>query len=179
MFEKRYLSPDERAEYDQIFYDATHDASGNVLPTRAFGERLRHGLEGALQSGRAWPQWVLDDAVESALQRRGKDWLKDSEVITIANGKSAFVNKSARIGVERDQEGGGDRAYQQVLWDDLTEAELLQIIRAANSRRKAEGITISTAKKLLNLCKKHGVVTVAEALKAEGVGLDEFLVGAS
>lgn len=175
MFEMRYLSAAERAEYDQMFYDATHDASGVVLPTREFGERLRMVLEGALQSGRSWPQWLLDDLIEAGLKRRGKDWLKESEVISIANGESVFVSKSARIGVERVQEGGGDRAYQQVLWRELTENELRQIIRTASNRRKAEGITISTAKRLLKLCKKHGVDNVSAALALEGVTLDEFL----
>lgn len=174
MFEMRYLSAEERTEYDQIFYDATHDG-GVVLPTRDFGERLRIALESALQSGRRWPQWLMDDLVEEGLKRRGKEWLKESEVISIAAGESAFVNKSARIGVERAQDESGDRAYQQVLWSDLTENELRRIIQSASNRRKAEAITVSTATRLLKLCQKHAVTTVSEALALEGVSLDEFL----
>ncbi|WP_433568092.1 hypothetical protein ACQP1O_42830 (plasmid) [Nocardia sp. CA-151230] len=170
----RYLTSEERAEYDQIFYDATHDAVGDARPTREFGDRLKAGLDSALAAGRRWPQWLLDDLIETGLKRRGTNWLKQSELVNIADGESVVIKKSARMGVMRPSEEG-DRAYQQVLWQDMSNRDLMQIIRAANSRRKADGMNIATARKLLDLCEKHGVDTVTVALKLEGASLEEFL----
>ena len=175
MFEMRYLSSEEREEYDRIFYDATHDDSGAARPTREFGHRLREGLEAALATGRKWPQWLLDELIESGLKRRGTEWLKQSEFVNVADGESVVVKKSARMGIIRPLTEDGDRAYQQVLWQDMSTRELLQVIRAANNRRKAEGMNIATAKRLFDLCEKHGVDLVSDALKLEGVELDEFL----
>jgi len=173
MFDLRMLSPEERQSYDEIVYDAIHDESGNVRPTAEFGSRFLAGLEDAEKFGHQWPRWLISDVAEAGLQRRAKEWLKQKDVISIADGESAFVTKAARMGVLR--RNGEAVGYQQVFWSDMTVGDLLGVIGSATKRREADGINIITAQRLLDLCGAHGVSTVSEALDLEGASIDEFL----
>lgn len=173
MFDLRMLSTEEREEYDGIVYDATHDANGKAWPTAEFGPRFRDGMERAEAAGRQWPRWLMDDMVDAGLQRRAKEWLKQREFVSIADGESKVITKAAHMGVWR--KSGGSAGFQQVLWSDMTIQDLLGLIGAASKRRESEAVNISMAKRLLKLCKSHGVHSVSDALKLEGVELDEFL----
>jgi hypothetical protein len=173
MFDLRMLSTEERAEYDQIVYDAIHDGNGEVRPTAEFGSRFRQGLEHAESIGRTWPRWLMDEMVDTGLQRRAKEWLKAQEFVSISNGKSGIITKAARIGVLR--RFGASSGYQQVLWSELTVDDLIEVVESASKRRRAEAVNISTARRLLALCRTHHVSTVGEALDLEGASLNEFL----
>lgn len=173
MFDLRMLSALERQRYDRIVYEATHAEDGTVRPTVEFGARFLAALQDAEKFGDSWPGWLIADVAEAGLQRRAKEWLKQKDVVSVADGESAFVSKSARMGVLRRSEGGA--GYQQVLWTDMTVEDLLAVIDAAAKRRKAEGVNIITAKRLVDLCEKHSATTVSEALDLEGIDLDEFL----
>lgn len=176
MFNLRMLSPEERAEYDALLFDATHDELGEVLPTKEFGPRMRDALAAALAAGREWVQWLMDDDLESAFQRRAKVWLRESETVDVSGGESVIMRKSARMGVRRKIEATGESLFRQIRWEDLTVEDLWQILKSASARRASEAVTIATARRFLDLCEEQQAQSTRAALKASGQSLDDFLV---
>jgi hypothetical protein len=171
------LTPDERAEYDALLYDAGYDADGKPMPSHLIGPRMVNALRSAVNAQRPWAEWVLEDLLVSGALRRWRKWNKQRDVVTVA-GKSYTVTKPAAIGVRRRNDQG-ETYFQAVLWEDLTRDELEQIIARAAKQIDSESKTIQTAKRLLKLMTRvPEAQTVAEATAAIGTSTEAFLAAA-
>lgn len=85
----------------------------------------------------------------------------------IAHGDSQVA--VLEIALERLLNDHGDTAEAMAsVAGVVNTADLLGIVAASRNRRKAEELVCATADRLLALCSKHGVDTVAEALNLEG-----------
>lgn len=169
------LSPAEREEYDGLMYDAGHDEHGNLLPSGEIKERMHGLLLDAVQAGRTWAQFVLDDDAREGHLKRHKRWRDRKEFVSTAFG-GGFATKPAAMSIRRVSTADASAVWQPTLWQDMTRAELLQIVTGSQMRARAEQVTISIARRLIALLDETGAESVSTALEAKGTSIDEFLL---
>lgn len=170
------LSREERAEYDDLLYQAGFDDFGNRRRREDIKERMHELLLDALQAGRQWAQYVLDDDVRAGHLARFKRWNRQREVVHTKNG-DAFVRRSAVMALRRKDPVTGESFWQDAAWKDMDSEELIQVIVGCNTRIASERIGLDIARRLLGLLEETSAETVEEALNARHMSLDEFLTG--
>lgn len=172
-----YLSPEERAEFDTLMYEAGFDEHGKPRPSHEIAARVVQMLrEAANQAHRAWANYVLEDLTTSGAMARWRSWSKRREVLTVA-GESYVVSKAAAVGV-RKQSSEGRTYYQMTFWADMTRDELRQVIDRSAKEVESERQTIALARRLLELLDKAPKAnTVAEAAASLGVDVEDYLSG--
>lgn len=169
------MSPEDRAEYDELMLAAGADEDGRPLPSREIGPRVLEALSTAAgNAGREWAQQILDDIFTAGCLKRWKDWNRGRAVITVA-GESYVTTKAAAMSVLK-KGPTGEQYFQLTLWEDMTAAQLRQILLAAAKRTESEKTTIATARRLLALFEKAtAAVTVREAAAELDVDIDDYL----
>lgn len=170
------FSREEREEYDDLMYDAGHDEAGNLLPSHEIQERMHTLLLDAVQSGRTWAQYVLDDDTRAGHLARHRRWRKVREFVSTRFG-DRLATKPAAMSIKRASLAGASVVWQPTLWQDMGRPELLQIIAGAQVRAGSEQITISIARRLVHLLDETGEDLVSVALESAGRSLDDYLLG--
>lgn len=172
------MNPDERAEFDELMLAAGTDESGQPLPSREIGPRVLDALTNAAENAhREWASAVLDEIFVAGCLKRWKDWNRPRAVITVA-GESYVTTKAAAMSVQK-RDASGSAYFQMTLWEDMTPAQLRQLIESSSKRREAEATTIATARRLLALCDKvPGSQNARQAAAELDVDIDEYLGGA-
>ena len=168
------MTPDERDEYDELMLAAGTDANGKPLPSHEIGARVFRALHNAAhQAHREWAEMVLDEIFVAGCLKRWKDWNRGRAVITVA-GETYVTTKSAAMSVLK--QSGGKQYFQLTFWEDMTRAELAQLVNSAAARVDAERTTIATANRLLKLFDNAPEArTVREAAEAQSVDIGEYL----
>lgn len=171
----RRMTPEERTEYDDLMLIAGTDEHGDPLPSREIGPSVLDALNSAAdQAHRAWAADVLADIFAAGCLARWKNWNRGRAVITVA-GESYTTTKAAAMSVLK-KGPTGDQYFQLTLWEDMTPAQLRQILLAAAKRTESEKTTIATARRLLALCDQvPAALTVREAAAALDVDIEEYL----
>lgn len=172
---RKMMSAEERAELDELLFEATHDVSGNQRPTAEFGYELQSLLSDADRAARPWAEWVIDSANLRGFTAICKGFLKQKTFIHTSFG-DRIVTKSAFIGVKRN-DTSGDPFDQQVLWEDLSRDDLQHVVRLAAKHATAARDRIAIGRLLLELLDQTGLDSVSAALAMTHKTLDEFLIG--
>lgn len=169
------LSPEERAEFDDLMYEAGFDEHGKPLPSGEIQVRVVQALRTAAdQAHRSWARYVLDEMTAAGAMARWRAWSKRREVVTVA-GESYVTTKAAAMGV-RKQSPDGRTYYQMTFWADMTREELRQVIDRSAKEVESERQTIALARRLLALLDRAPEAkTVAEAAEKAGVELEQYL----
>lgn len=145
-----FLSPEERVEFDAMYEQAGLDMFGKARPSDEIKSRLLSMLQDAVQAGRKWAGYVLDDAVEEGLFKSWKDWNNEQERMRVYyNG--VIVPARAVRGTRRRNQDTGRTVHQQVLWREMSWEQVRQQLDDSRTRIAAEQITISIAARLLEL----------------------------
>lgn len=114
----KYLSPEEREEYAALLDDALN---GSRQADMAAIDRMERMVAQADRAGREWPallyrQWYRE-GMRAALKEHAK---AQSRALVSYQGR--LVSKDTRRGVLRETDSG-QRAFQQVLFDDMSWSE--------------------------------------------------------
>lgn len=172
-----HLSPEERPEFDALFEEAGLDEIGNPLPSSEIKARMRSLLRDAVQAGRPWAQYVLDDAADDGLLAAWKRWNNEQKRMrTLHNG--AIVPVRAVRGTRRRDPETGQVVNQQSFWREMSWADVRQQLDDSRKRINAERITESIANRLLALlldCPES--MGPAEACERLGIDMQSYLVG--
>ena len=172
MFNPNRLTPEERQMYEDMLYDAIILPDGSNRPTIEAGQRLFDALDHAADTYE-WAHELIAVAARKSLGTTAKEWAKSQELIDTPFGQRT-VTKSARLAVKRRNKDGA-RVDQLTLWEAATTADLTALINRNSQMRDGLEVDISIAVKLLQLCQKHGVENVHDALNAEGTDLQSYL----
>ena len=172
---RNMLSREERAEYDDLMWNARFHGDGKSRPSHEIAERMHDLLEDAIQAGRQWAQWVMDDDARAGHLRRSKKWDRVRRIILTRHGEK-IVKRSAVMAVRRRNPEIQETGWFDAEWVDMATDELLQIITGARHRLESAKEAIATARRLLRLIDETGAETVGEALKQRGMSIDEYLL---
>ncbi|MEV8636560.1 hypothetical protein AB0395_33425 [Streptosporangium sp. NPDC051023] len=171
----RMLSSEERAEYDALLHEAGYDDNGVQRPAHEIKDRMHKLLQDAVQAGRSWAEYVLDDDVREGHHKRFKRWDRVRQVVTTRYGERV-IKRSALMSLRRRDSVSGRTYWQGTFYPDMTREDLLDVINGCEVRISSERITIATARRLVALLDETGVATVTEALKSRGVELETYLL---
>lgn len=147
---RRHLAPEERAEYDAAYEEAGLDPHGNPRPSDEIKTRLLARLEDAVQAGRRWAGYVMDDALEDGLLKSWKDWNNEQNRMKVIH-NGVIVPARAVRGTRRRDSDTGTVMYQQAFWREMTWEDVRQQLDDARKRIDAEKVTVSIATRLLEL----------------------------
>lgn len=148
--DRRMLSTEERAEYDALLYEAGYDTDGQRRPSGEIGDRMHRLLADAVQAGRTWASYVIDDDARRGHVSRFKRWDKVRTPMEV-NHQSVIVKRAAVMGVLRRDVETGAAYHQQALYADMTWGELVGVLEGAQGRIASDRITAGICKKLLAL----------------------------
>lgn len=170
-----HMTPDERAEYDALMYEAGYDETGKPRPSAEIGTRILALLDDAAdQAHREWAKSVREDLAASGALARWRKWNKTRTTIEVA-GQTYVTTKAATIGIRRT-DAAGRMFFQASFWDDLTRAELEQVIARSAKQIESEGSTIALARRLVALLDRVPEArTVADAARALGMTTSGYL----
>lgn len=171
----KMLSPEERAEYNDLLSEAGY-VDGAHAPSSEVGQRMHDLLENAARAGRPWAEWVLrDDALAGHLSRF-KQWDKAREKQMAFVG-GAIVPIAAVRGVKRFDKTG--RRYdQQAFWREMSWDDVRAVLNGSKLRIRAEQITVSVATRLLMLhMEQPDSAGPADACDQAGYEFDAFMAG--
>lgn len=171
------MSPEDRAEFDELMLEAGADEYGQPLPSHEIGPRVLDALTNAADNAhREWAAAVLAEIFTAGCLKRWKDWNRPRAFIVVA-GKTSVTTKAAAMSVQK-RAVDGSSYFQLTLWEEMTPAQLRGLIDSSSKRREAEATTIATARRLLELCDRVPEARNArEAAAALEVDLDEYLGG--
>jgi hypothetical protein len=172
---RNMLGREERAEYDDLMWNARFYGDGKSRPSHEIAERMHDLLEDAIQAGRQWAQWVMDDDARAGHLSRSKKWDRSRRFILTRDG-DAVVKRSAVMAVQRRNPDTQETGWFDTEWVDMTTDELLQIVTGARHRLESAKEAIATARRLMRLIDETGAETVGGALEQRGMSIDEYLL---
>lgn len=172
---RKMLSGEERAEYDDLMYTARFYDDGKSRPSHEIGERMHKLLLDAVQAGKTWAEWVLDDDVRAGHLARSKKWDRVRRYVLTRRGP-VIVRRSAVMAIMRRHPITQEPGWFDTEWVDMDTEELLQVIAGARHRLESAKETVATARQLLRLIDETGADTVGEALEQRGLSIDEYLL---
>lgn len=175
--DRKMLSQEEREEYDALLFEAGYDEAGGRRPSGEIGDRMHALLIDAVQAGRPWAGYVIDDDARRGHLARFKRWDKARHILTV-NHESVIVPRAAVMGVKRRDPGTGEMVHQQALFAEMSWVELAGVMESAQGRIASDLITVGTCKKLLALALRcPGSSGPTEACERLGLDLHAYLVG--
>jgi hypothetical protein len=173
---RKHLSSEERSEFDALFEEAGLDEFGNPRPAHEIKARMRRVLDDAVQAGRTWAQYVLDDALEDGLGKAWKGWNNEQRRMrTLHNG--VIVPARAVRGTRRRDPETGQVVHQQSFWLEMSWEGVRQQLGDSRKRIDAERVTESIAARLLELlldCPDSA--GPADACERLGIDMQDYLV---
>lgn len=175
---RRLLSKEERAEYDSLFFSAKFYDDGTARPSHEIGDRMHELLLDAIQAGRLWAQWVMDDNARSGHIKALKAWDRQRQPVSTKVGDQIVKRSSVQAVKRLDQETKA-MFWEDTKWVDMSPDDLAQIINGSEQRIQSSKEVAGIARSLLALVNSTGAKTVAEALQAKGVSIDDYLTGSA
>lgn len=174
--DRKMLSAEERAEYDALLYEAGYDETDRRRPSGEIGERMHQLLTDALQAGRVWAGYVIDDDARRGHLARFKRWDKANHVMNVNDG-TVIVPRAAVMGIRRRDVETGAIVHQQALFSEMTWDDLIGVLESAQGRIASDRITVGVCKKLLALkLRSPESVGPAEACELLGIDMQGYLV---
>lgn len=172
----KMLSPEEREEYDALLYEAGYDEVGNRLPSRLIGDRMHTLLADAVQAGRVWASYVIDDDARTGHLSRFKKWDKAKHPINVKHG-TVIVPRAAVMGVKRRDPATGAVVHQLALFAEMSWDELVGVLESTQSRIASARITVGMCTKLLALkLRSPESAGPGDACDRLGVDMEDYLV---
>jgi uncharacterized Ntn-hydrolase superfamily protein len=172
---RNLLGEEERAEYDDLMFKARFYDDGKSRPSHEIADRMHDLLEDAIQAGRQWAQWVMDDDARAGHLSRSKKWDRSRRFILTREGE-VIVKRSAVMAIQRRNPDTQETGWFDTEWVDMTVDELMQVITESRRRQESARETVAIARKLVRLINEAGVETVGEALEQRGMSIDEYLL---
>ena len=167
------MTPEERVELEDLLYAVGYD-DGELVPSAEIGPRMVEALTGAAQAGRRWAQWILDDNLEHGCRDAWKHWHnKEKQTRVLFGGRLVAKPALRSVRLQSPAEPGG--YWQPMMYEDMTAAELHDLVRRSRTQIEAERINIATANKLLGALQITNATTVGEAMGILGVSVDAYL----
>lgn len=177
---REHFNAEERAELDDLMFDAGCDEHGKPRPSHEIGPRVVHALrQAADQAHRRWAGLILDDIAEAGALARWKSWHRRREVVELGEGdekQTVLTTKAAAMSVRRFNAKTGESFFQATFWEDMTRDELQQVIDRASKQSESELRTAALARTLLALLDKvPEAKTAAEAAAAIGTTVGDWI----
>lgn len=171
------LAPQERAEYEQLLTDAGYDKDNRKRPSGEIAERIHAFLLDAVQAGRPWAQWAIDEDARAGHLKRFTAWEATKRVVHTLDGERIVKRRAVMALRVKDPETGewfwrGEDLAQMVRGD------LEEVMLYAKRRRHSDAILLATAARLLRLLDETGAdesTRVSTALEQVGMTIDEVL----
>lgn len=170
------LGKEERAEYDDLFFRAKFYDDGTARPSHEIGQRMHDLLHDAIQAGRIWAEWVMDDNARAGHIKALKAWDRQRQPVSTKVG-DRIVKRSSVQAVKRLDQETKAMFWEDTKWVDMGPNDLAQIINGSEQRIQSSKEVAGIARSLLALVNSTGAKTVAEALDARGVSIDDYLTG--
>lgn len=171
---RRMLDEEERAEYDQLHYLATHEKNGKRRKSADVGPEMLRLLKDAVQARKAWATWLMDDALIDGLRDRANKWARTKEIIeTILGGR--VVTKAAAYAIRKRDPESGKSEHQPTFWQDMSADDVRQLIQSRASQVLSERATIALARRVLELIERTESPSLGVALIRANLTWDEFL----
>lgn len=171
------LSPDERREYEELLTEAGYDADNRKRPSGEIADRIHALLLDAVQAGRPWAQWAIDEDARAGHLKRFTAWESTKRTVQTLDGERIVTRRAVMALRVKDPETG------EWFWrgEDLAQMvrrELEEIMLYAKRRRHSDAVLLATAARLLRLLDEAGAdesTKVASALERVGMTIDEVL----
>lgn len=171
---RQQMSPTEREEYDALMTEAGFDGLGKPYPAAEVAGRMHDALLDAVQAGRRWAEWVIEDDTHSGHLSRWKRWSRQRLTVSTPVG-DRMVERSAVMSMQRRDPESGQPYWQDTFYPDMTRDDLVALAATCQGRMESERITLSTARALIALLDETDAGTVADALASKGATLDGWL----
>lgn len=168
------LSDEERREYRELLAEAGYDEHGRQRPSDEIGERMHALLLDALQSGRKWAPWALDDDVKAGHLRRFKAWAKQQELVSMPDGER-IVRRSVLMSVTFKDPVTGERRWRMEKLGEMDRSQLQEVMAQAEKRSRSSRVIATSIRRLIGLLDETGAQKVSQALTLLGLTLDEAL----
>lgn len=161
-------SPEEREEFEAACIEAWGSSVRQGERTEAFIDALRD----ARQAQRFWASDVLEEALRTGASSILKNWSKRQRIVITFEGE--VVSRPRMIGRRRD-DGEGRGYTEQALLDSFTLDELRSKRTEYLAQIKAYRQNIAVIDQLIALCEATGCDTPADAARALGVSVDDWI----
>lgn len=153
------MTPEDNAEYEA----ALADAWSNTSRAGIAASQLASALRDAVQAGREWAQWKLNEAEHAGLMQQ----VKSARKVRIA---TSLGTVAGVVGV-RD---GGE--WVQLSLDLLTPEQAREALATYDGQRLVASRSAAALRHVVALCDRNPeATTVGAALAAEGITLTELL----
>ena len=170
------MTPEDRAELEILMEAACLDQLGKPFPSAELGQRLLDALQQADSMGKDWAAAIVEDAARAALVSRAKRWLKTRFVVHAEDGQDRLVTRAGVYSLRRQVGAEGLAAFQPVLIEDMTAADVDQLVEMSREQLASTRLNLRTARKLKALMAAHpSALTVGQALVAAGESIADYL----
>lgn len=154
------LSPEERAEWEQMLAEAWANSS-SVAIVAADLDRM---LIDAARAGRMWADIIREDALDAGLQKMAKAYKRQQT-------KTVKGPIATTVGVV-----GASGKYEQLELANCSPDQLRAKLTERERHLKAASRNAAALRKFIAICDKHPKArTLGAALRAEGVTIAEVL----
>lgn len=168
------LSPAERREYAELLTEAGYDEHGRRRPSDEIGERTHMLLLDALQAGRQWAGWALEQDARAGHLARFKAWTKRKELVPMPDGER-IVPRSALLGVTFVDPETGERRWRMEKLEEMDRGQVMEVLACAERRVNSNRVIANSGRRLIGLLDATGKEKVSDALTAAGMTLAEAL----
>lgn len=168
------LSPEERAEYDALIFEASFDEHGKRRPSYEIADRMHDLLLDAVQAKRPWAQWVLDADARAGHIRRFKRWDRIRNLVNTKDG-GRLVRLSGIQALKRRNPATQGTFWEDVELEAMSRDDLDAVIAGMRNRIEPLEMNVRLAVRLRKLVEDQNALTVGAALQAIGKTLDEYL----
>lgn len=172
---RNWLTPDERAEWDEIYEKACYDDDGNLRSTPEAGQMLMELMLDAEQANRGYATAKIEEMTRRGFAIEAKNYQnRQKQHKTIVDNKVVVKKDAVRL---KRGKGDGLASWETFLIEDADESDLI-VIEQQGRRSEAIGAAEARdARTLIDLLHETGEMTVGAALKRAETTLEECLVG--
>ena len=187
--DRKFLSPEERAEHDAQMEDAGYGAPiaglieetefGPHLPTPYSSDQIKENLvhlnEDSRQAQRQWAHYLHDDALADGLLSHWKAWNNAERKLKVLHNGIVIPTRALR-GVRRRDDFGAV-VHQQEFWSEMTWDEVVQEIIKADAQISSFEVIKAIAAKLLKLkIRVPDSISPGDACRRLGMDIESYLL---
>lgn len=161
------FTAEDRARVFEIAQFSVTSGDGELIPTKLWGSPV---LRNVRASDPELYERFTEYLVFSAASRFTKDEFKKRQTVKVGHGRT--ISRYVPIKqIDKD----GNVVERQKLLEKLTITELEGVAEDYQKQIASLNVTVNVANNLRDLCIRHEVWTVEEALAKEGISIDEYL----